>query len=59
MEEEKLTQPVPVYFRPSEVRLLELAAEQEKRSVSNFIRAKVLDKIGEFKDGDELEKKGE
>jgi len=59
MSDEKITEQIPVYFKSSEMKLVNIAAKTEERSVSNFIRLAVMKKLNRFKSGEELEKKEE
>ena len=57
MADENKTEILQVLVSPDEKRLIELAAEQEQRSVSNFVRSKIIMCLEEFKTADKLEKK--
>ena len=57
MVEENKTEVIQVVVSIEEKRLIELAAEQEQRSVSNFVRSKIINLLEEFKTADQLGKK--
>lgn len=57
MNEGNLTEQLPVLVTKEEKILIEKCAKAENRSVSNFCRLAVIDKVRMFKSADELDKK--
>ena len=57
MEEERIDFQQAVYFKESEIKIIEKIAKEEERSISNWIRKVVLEKMVKFETGEELKKK--
>ena len=54
MVEENIDYQQAVYFKQSEIEIVGKIAESEERSISNWIRKVVREKLKEFKTADKL-----
>ena len=57
MAEENRTEQILIALTKSEKDIIEKAAEEVDRPVSNFCRKLIMDTLSEFKTGEELQRK--